>query len=234
MTQPTPAAVACTCHRYALNEWFQGVAHPHHHCTLSGMPHPTQPHLCLCGHSWAGVGAAQCSHCEQPRPAGELRHEHEATGRIVYLCLDTEECARAHQAQRMAVYHAALRQGDHLDPANAAALIVAGALAEAFVPRPRPAEDDSATPAVLTLPTATEDATDPGGGHVARALAIVVGLLASIEQARSSIPVPMTTITYALGMARGELEWAAAGTAPHIRRPGDPIAHGEVTGEVHR
>lgn len=95
VTQPTPP-VACTAHRYALNEWWQGVAHLQHRCTNPTTPHPTQPHVCVCGHAWAGVGIVQCSDCMAVQPIGQLRKAEDGKGGVVYLCVDRIECARAH------------------------------------------------------------------------------------------------------------------------------------------
>lgn len=218
MTQPTPP-VACTAHRYALNEWFQGVAHPHHHCTSPTQPHPTQPHVCLCGNSWPGVGTTQCAHCNQARPVEDLRKDDNGKGSVVYLCLDTLQCARARYALNRADYHASVRRR------IAAAIAHEEAEALTGIPWQRP-QSDSAVPGV---PASMDGAADAGDDHVAGALGFVVGLLNIVEQAAPE-PVSVRTIMYALGMARRELERAAAGPPPHIRQPGDPVQHGAVTG----
>jgi hypothetical protein len=283
VTQPT--SPVCAASRYAPNTWYQGVAHPRHYCTNITNPHPTQPHVCPCGNSWPGVGPTQCAHCNQTRPMEELRKDDNGKGLVVYLCVDTLQCARARYAASLAADHASVREriaahkaadalmdagvpGNHHasvnvdgawvvveilagEPYTPTGALLAAVKAHARLGHPGPVcaacrehariawsvmMDGAGIPwqrsqsdfAASGVPTPTDGATNAGGSYVARALAIVVGLLASIEQAGTGTPVPTTTIAYALGIARGELERAVVCPPPHIRQPGDPVQHGEV------
>jgi hypothetical protein len=207
VTQPTPAV--CTAHRVA----FDDLAHLRHRCTNPAMPHPTQPHVCACGHYWVGVGVTRCSHCGQARPAGELRVEDDGLGAVFYLCTDRLECARAYWARNQAVYHATLRRSIAADP--------------------QPAESQSAGPVDPGDTKRPGPATGSPAEHVAGALGLVDALLRVLQQTGGVSPPGMVTfglqkVRSELVEARREMDWA---TGPgHMRQPGDLVRHGMVTG----
>lgn len=248
MTQPLPPDAPCTAHRYALNTWYQGVAHPRHHCTDDTSPHPARPHLCVCGEAWAGVGITSCSHCATVHFIGNLRIESDGKGHAVYLCVDRSACAAVcarnnlaasmrtlaansdpdvvrrvpeFPCREMPTRHCPAGYGDVCGPRPCARYESEDEspwraelrMIHAADPDARPVESDSAAPGV---PVATDGATDAQDSHVAGALGIVVSLLDIIGQADPELAPPMRTITYALGMARRELEQATAGEPCHL------------------